>query len=227
VTLTIINTPPVAIDDVAATTEDGSVTFGVLTNDTDIENNIDPSKTISLTSPSAGILTNNHHGTFTWNPNGAFEYLAVGESATVTFDYRVIDEFDDSDVGTVTITVHGVNDAPAVGVSQSSVTINEGQMAANSGSFTDIDLTDRPTITASIGTITQDASNNGAWTWSFNSNDGPRQYWGVELCGSSCFTQELLILGLSQVSAARDFDSDDSVQFRIGRLPDFAKRSPT
>jgi hypothetical protein len=175
VILTIINTPPVAFDDEAATSEDGPVTFNVLANDTDIENNIDPSSTISLTSPVAGMLTSNHDGTFTYDPNGEFESLAVTESTTVTFDYRVIDEFDDSDVGTVTLTINGVNDAPTINVAQDSVTIDEGQTVTNAGGFGDIDFTDRPTITASIGTVSQDDDHIGAWNWSFDALDGPTE----------------------------------------------------
>ena len=175
VLLIIINTPPVAVDDETSTSEDESVTFNVLSNDTDLEDNILPNLTVNLSSPSLGTLTNNHDGTFVFDPNGAFEGLAIGESATVSFEYQVTDEYNESDTGVVTITVIGVNDAPTVGVQHADVTISEGQTATNSGTFADIDLSDRPTITASIGTITQDDSNSGAWTWSFDSNDGPGQ----------------------------------------------------
>ncbi len=175
VLLIIINTPPVAVDDAVSTGEDQSVSFDVLTNDTDKENNIRPTLTINLSLPSIGVLTNNHDGTFSYDPTGAFDDLAVGESATVSFEYRVIDEYGDSDTGLVTITVHGANDTPSLSVVSNTVTINEGQTAGNSGTFADIDFTDRPTITTSIGTITQDASNKGAWTWLFGANDGPNQ----------------------------------------------------
>ncbi|MCP4783227.1 MAG: hypothetical protein GY903_03280 [Fuerstiella sp.] len=173
--LTIINTPPVALNDNASTDEETSVHFDVLVNDEDKEDNIDPSKTTNVSSPVAGALTDNHDGTFDFDPNDEFEYLAVNESTTVTFDYELFDDFDESDIGTVTIEVHGVNDTPAITVSQSSVTIDEGDVAVNSGAFTDVDLIDRPTITASIGEITHSDSNNGAWSWSFDGIEGPGQ----------------------------------------------------
>ena len=75
-----LNTPPDAIDDPVSTDEDTSVTFGVLGNDVDDQNNIVPSLTVALTQPSAGSLTNHQDGTFTFNPAGAFESLAVDES---------------------------------------------------------------------------------------------------------------------------------------------------
>lgn len=168
-----LNTPPVAVDDTPSTDEDHSVTINVLANDTDNQNNIDPSQTINLTSPSAGTLTNNGDGTFSYNPNGAFQYLAVGESATVTFDYRVFDAFGESDDGTVTLTITGVNDGPSVAVGSTSVTVNESQTASNSGTWSEIDASDVVTLTASAGTATMNA--NGTWSWSFNTNDGPDQ----------------------------------------------------
>ena len=48
VLLIIINTPPVAVDDETSTSEDESVTLNVLTNDTDLEDNISPNLTINL-----------------------------------------------------------------------------------------------------------------------------------------------------------------------------------
>ncbi len=164
-----LNTPPVAEDDSVTTDEDQGFTFNVLANDHDNQNNIVP----NLTSPAAGVLTNNGDGTFSYNPNGACESLAVGESATVSFDYQVVDAFGETDIGTVTITITGVNDGPSVSVGRNSVTVNEGQTASNSGSWSDIDASDVVTLSASVGTVTKNA--DGTWNWSFNTNDGPDQ----------------------------------------------------
>src|SRR5207237_1058253 len=108
-----------------------------------------------------------------FDPRGAFDCLGVGESASVTFDYRVVDAFNEGDVGTVTITITGVNDGPSVTVANSSVTVGEGSPAANSGTFADLDLSDRPTITASVGMVTQGGGHAGGWSWSFTPADGP------------------------------------------------------
>ena len=60
-----------------------------------------------------GSLTFNADGTYSFNPNGAFESLNPATSEQVTFTYRAIDNNGaQSAPKTVTITVTGVNDAP-------------------------------------------------------------------------------------------------------------------
>lgn len=73
-----------------------------------------------------GEVTNNGDGTFTFNPLEHFQFLEVGETRDVTFDYVAIDdsgvgtnptapdETDTSDIRTITITVEGAYDAPEV-----------------------------------------------------------------------------------------------------------------
>ncbi len=48
----------------------------------------------------------------TYDPNGAFESLAVGETATDTFSYTITDGQGGFDTATVTVTIHGQNDIP-------------------------------------------------------------------------------------------------------------------
>ncbi|MCF6274462.1 MAG: cadherin-like domain-containing protein, partial [Robiginitomaculum sp.] len=61
-----------------------------------------------------GLVTDNGDGTFGYDPNGGFESLAVGETATDTFTYTVTDNNGASTTNTVTITITGTNDAPIV-----------------------------------------------------------------------------------------------------------------
>ena len=68
-----------------------------------------------------------------------------------------------------TFTVNVANVAPSVAADNATVTVDEGQTATNTGTFSDPGA-DTVTITASIGTITQNA---GTWSWSFDSTDGP------------------------------------------------------
>jgi len=115
----IPNTPPVAQDDNVSVSEDATITFDVLADngngaDSDAEGNIDLTRTESLTEPGVGLLTNNNDGTFTYDPNGAFESLAVGETGSVNFDYKIEDSFGESATATVTITITGENDGPTV-----------------------------------------------------------------------------------------------------------------
>ena len=64
--------------------------------------------TFSLdTTGTQGTVVNNNDGTFTYDPNGQFESLAAGQSATDTFDYTVTDAGGLTSTETVTITVNG------------------------------------------------------------------------------------------------------------------------
>ncbi len=66
----------------------------------------------------------------------------------------------------------GENQPPTVTVVNGSVTVNEGQLAANTGTWSDPNF-DPVSLTASVGTILQNA--DGTWSWSFPANDGPDQ----------------------------------------------------
>jgi len=74
---------------------------------------------------------------------------------------------------TTTLTVN--NKAPALTANDAAVTADEGQTAANTGTFSDPGLTEDVTIAASIGSIIQDSGNKGSWNWSFAATDGPDQ----------------------------------------------------
>ncbi|MFO0820937.1 MAG: Ig-like domain-containing protein [Pirellulales bacterium] len=112
-----LNTPPVAVNDSISTGEDSFVVFNVLNDngngpDRDAENNLDPAHTIALTSPSRGTLLNTGNGTFKFDPNHQFEYLAIGQITTESFTYQIQDSFGEVSSATVLITITGVNDLP-------------------------------------------------------------------------------------------------------------------
>lgn len=60
-----------------------------------------------------GLVTNNHDGTFTYDPNRKFESLSVGDTATDTFKYTVDDARGGTSTATATVTIHGENDPPS------------------------------------------------------------------------------------------------------------------
>ena len=64
------------------------------------------------------------------------------------------------------------NVAPEIDVNEDEVVVDEASTADNSGSFDDPG-DDDVTITASIGTVTQDSGNSGNWSWSYEAGDGP------------------------------------------------------
>jgi len=107
------NGPPLAGDDTVVTDENTPVTLvspGVLINDFDpdvydllLVTEVDTNGTI-------GAVTRwGPRGAFTYNPNGQFDYLEAGDSATDSFTYAVSDASGDTDTATVTITINGVS----------------------------------------------------------------------------------------------------------------------
>lgn len=119
------NTPPTANDGPEtsgdsnyATGEDSLLIItaanGVLANDVDPDTG-DLLQVVSITgSANGGLVSMNANGSFTYDPNGQFALLAVGETATDTFEYTVSDTAGETDTATVTITIHGENDAPTI-----------------------------------------------------------------------------------------------------------------
>jgi VCBS repeat-containing protein len=118
VTITILG-----VNDMPSAAADGGIgyetdedtpftTANVLADDADM----DASDVLSVggvdTAGTLGVVTDNGDGTFTYDPNGQFEQLAVGDSAIGAFTYTVSDGNGGTDTGTVTIAVSGVNDAP-------------------------------------------------------------------------------------------------------------------
>lgn len=63
-----------------------------------------------VTLASGALLTLNGDGTFDYDPNGAFDDLAVGETATDGFAYMVSDGSTGIDTAKVTITIIGASD---------------------------------------------------------------------------------------------------------------------
>jgi len=111
---TTINNCPTANDDTADTNEDNPVAgIAVLPNDNDPDG--DPLNVTGHTAAGKGAVTQVGN-TFTYDPNGQFEALALGEAEDDTFQYTISDNDGGCGVAqrtaTVTVTVNGVNDAP-------------------------------------------------------------------------------------------------------------------
>ena len=67
-----------------------------------------------------------------------------------------------------------VNAAPAVAADNPAVSVNEGQTAGNTGTYSDANG-DAVSVTASRGTITKAGTSSGTWSWSLGTTDGPDQ----------------------------------------------------
>jgi len=129
-----VNDPPLAENDAAITDEDNPVTVaapGVLNNDSDPDVGDTLTVTTVDTSGTVGALTAWYaDGSFTYDPNGQFEYLQTGGSTTDSFTYTVSDGNGGTDTATVTITINGVNDVPT------GITLDNSSVAENQPSGT-------------------------------------------------------------------------------------------
>jgi uncharacterized repeat protein (TIGR01451 family) len=137
------NNPPVAADDAAATTEDNPVTVvapGILNNDSDPDVGDTLTVTAVDTSGTVGALTAwDANGSFTYDPDGQFEYLKAGGSTIDSFTYRVSDGKGGTDTATVAITINGLNDAPT-NISLDNSHVAENQPSGRTvGSFSTTD----------------------------------------------------------------------------------------
>ena len=106
VTVTGANDGPVANADARATSETSAIVIDVLANDVDVDH--DAVLTVVAASGPAGqgavsIVENQVR----FDPGSDFDYLASGESATVTLNYTIQDEFGVQSSSTITVTVLG------------------------------------------------------------------------------------------------------------------------
>ncbi|WP_212038735.1 VCBS domain-containing protein, partial [Bradyrhizobium sp. JYMT SZCCT0428] len=105
-----------------------------------------------------------NRGTATWTysvPDGAFDFLAAGETLTLTYIARVDNNFaanNEITFKTFTITITGTNDAPTVATRGGTVIERDGtgnttiDTISGTVTFTDSDLTDRPVVSAALST---------------------------------------------------------------------------
>ena len=108
------NVIPEAAADSFTTTESSPITTdNVLLNDSDGDDDALSVSGLDL-SETKGVVTDNGDGTFDYDPNGAFDDLQEGESATDTFFYFVTDGVE-AVRGEVTITING-EDEPEPGL---------------------------------------------------------------------------------------------------------------
>jgi VCBS repeat-containing protein len=191
ITVTGTNDGPVANADSTFTSENATVTFNVLGNDTDADDGA--VLTVTNTSVAAGqgsvaIVGNQVQ----FNPGADFDYLAVGESTNVAVSYTIQDEHGASSSSTLTVTVTGTNDAPTIdsGNTTASGSVEElpnGDPNENTANhhadgtiaFDDLDVSDThsasftPQGGSYVGTFTLDPVNQPGDSvgWDFNVSD--------------------------------------------------------
>ena len=181
-----------AVDNVGVLLGDGTGSFGVattfLTGGSALNRggvaagdfNADGNQDIAVTNYDSGtvaVLVGNGAGTF--SDAVAFDADGAGVNALAVADFNADGALDVAVVNdqthnvSILLNTASANHEPSVGADNSLVTVNEGDAAQNTGYFADEDAGDTVTVTASLGTIAQDAGNSGSWTWVFTTSDGP------------------------------------------------------
>ncbi|MGB3136310.1 MAG: VCBS domain-containing protein, partial [Nodosilinea sp.] len=163
ITLTInpVNDPPVAVNDSNSLSEDAiaPVTGNVLSNDTDVENDVLTVAQIrrgatTITNPAQDVIGS--YGILDWASDGSYSYslnngnpavqaLAAGETLTEVFTYTVSDGNGGTAIATLTITINGTNDAPVVVTPIGNQSNNDAEAVTPlnvSAFFSDPDTTD-------------------------------------------------------------------------------------
>ncbi|MEU0495790.1 Ig-like domain-containing protein [Mycobacterium sp. NPDC006124] len=106
ITITPVDDPPVAHDDVATVAEGATATIALTANDTDADGTIDAATVVITRQPTNGTATVNSNGTVTYASNGA-------EVTSDGFTYTVKDNVGlTSNAATVSITINPVDDPP-------------------------------------------------------------------------------------------------------------------
>jgi VCBS repeat-containing protein len=180
------NTPPTAVADTADATEKGGVANGsggspasgnVLTNDTDPD--AGDTKTVTAVSFGAaagtlGTALAGAHGSLVLNASGAFTYTVNETDAAVqalrlstntitdVFNYTMRDTAGATSTTTLTVSIHGANDAPVLAAqtaNQNAVVGSAFSLTLPAGTFTDVDAGDALAYTATAA----DGSPLPAW----------------------------------------------------------------
>ena len=160
VTVTVFGAsdPPVANDDQATTNEKDSVAISVLFNDTDdfgplIVADVDP---MNIRGSVMISPLNQPNNLVIYSPDGQFDYLRQGETATEIFAYTVTDGTG-IDTALVTVTVTGVNDPPVANIDANGYAVVRGRtLRAN-----DADGTLTPGVPGDDGVLLNDTDAEG------------------------------------------------------------------
>lgn len=174
-TITGSNDAPMVVADVAHATEAGGAfngtagvnpTGNVLGNDTDVDTGGTAGLSVtSITAPPGA------HGTLTFNADGSYSYAVnqadaavqalrtAGNTLTDVYTYTVRDQGGLTSQATLSVVVHGANDAPVAVADTGSLTENQTLAFSVLANDTDVDAGDSKTL-SSLGQV-QVTSPNG------------------------------------------------------------------
>ena len=149
-----MNDEPLANADSFTLNEDAITLLDILTNDSDIDGQLDITSIVIETDPSSGLLIDNADGTVSYIPDANF-------NGSDSFVYRVADnQGAETNNAVVSLTINPVNDAPTI-TGNPTTTLLQGEAYSFTPDFADLE--------SSVLTVTVD--NLPAWL-SFNSVTG-------------------------------------------------------
>ena len=189
VTINGTNDAPTVAAAIASVAEDAQTTAtGTLPTPLDMDTHDSVSFLAQNGTPGTyGTLTLNADGTYTYalnNTSPTVQGLGVGETLTDTFTYTVTDNHGATASNTLTVTIHGTNDAPTVAAAAASVT--EDTQITTSGTLptpSDTDVHDTVSFLTqrgapgTYGTFTLSA--DGSYNYALNNNLPAVQALGV------------------------------------------------
>ena len=148
----------------------GSVTLDVLSTATDVDAS-DVLSVASVTNGANGTVAINADGSVSYTPNaGAFDSLAVGETATDTFTYTISDGHGGTVTGTATVNVTGTNDEPTlIGSASADILEDDASVTLDVlATATDVDASDVLSVAAvtdgANGTVTINVDGSVTYT---------------------------------------------------------------
>ena len=169
VTVTILgaNDAPIAQALTGTASEDGpAISFTPTFEDVD---NGDKHSVSVDTAGTLGKAKVNADGTISYDPDGKFNSLSQGQTATDTFTYTVTDSQGAISTASVTVTIEGVNDKP-VAQAIAGTTSENGPAITLTPDFEDVDAGDKPSFSIdTTGTLGKVVLNDDG-TFSYDAN---------------------------------------------------------
>ena len=221
------NTTPTAVADTGDATEKGGIANGsggssatgnVLTNDTDPD--AGDTKTVTAvnfgaTAGTLGTALTGAHGSLVLNASGTFTYTVNETDAAVQglrqatntltdgFSYTMRDTAGATSTTTLTVSIHGANDAPVLAVqtgSQNAIVGSAFSLVLPAGTFTDVDAGDTLTYTATAA----DGSALPAW---LTFNAATRTFSGTPTAGDvGTLGVKVSVTDLGSLAASETFN---------------------
>jgi VCBS repeat-containing protein len=166
---TLATSGTLSVTDINTTDEVTSTVTQVTTGGTTTGLQSDNAALLTMLSLNANVIDGSSEtGTITWSFDSgseAFDYLAVGETLTLTYTVQVTDSQGATDTQEVTISVTGTNDAPVItveaGDSAGETLSVTGATLTSSGSLSVVDLDRSDVVTAAVTSFSKSGDLTG------------------------------------------------------------------